>query len=333
MSCTGFVGLQWSRRGGPAVGAASFGETDEQMLNHTKNYMVRATADDGLVRAYAIDATAVVSELMHRQGTEPAVTAAIGRLATGTLLFGAMLKEERHTVTVRLQGDGPAGMLLATANGRGEVRGLVGRPTTNVDQVRNGKLNVSGVVGRRGRLTVTRDLGLRQPYVGVTELVSGEVGEDLAHYLASSDQIPSAVGIGVFVQADGEVEAAGGYVVQLMPGVRDATAVAIENAVSALPHPTTMIRSGDSPEDMLGRIFPGGFELQDRIPVRFHCPCSLERVERALMLLGEDALREIVANDAARGETEVVCEFCGERYIIPVAGVETLAQRAAKRSA
>ncbi|MGH7507144.1 MAG: Hsp33 family molecular chaperone HslO [Longimicrobiales bacterium] len=303
------------------------------MMNGTRDYMVRGTAHAGLVRVYAIDATGVVSELMRRQRTEPAVTAAIGRLATGTLLFGAMLKDERHTVTIRIQGNGPAGMLLATANGAGEVRGLVGRPTTTVAQVRNGKLNVSGVVGARGRLTVTRDLGLRQPYVGVTELVSGEVGEDLAHYLASSDQIPSAVGIGVFVQADGQVEAAGGFMVQLMPGVGDATANEIENAVSALPHPTTMIRSGDSPEDMIDRIFPGRFEVQDRIPVRFHCPCSLERVERALLLLGEEALREIIANDTARGETEVICEFCGERYVIPVTDVDVLARRAAKRSA
>jgi molecular chaperone Hsp33 len=303
------------------------------MWNERRSYMIRATAHGGLVRAFAIDATDVVSEVQRRQGTEPAVTAAIGRLATGTLLFGAMLKKEEHLVTVRIQGDGPAGMLLATANGRGEVRSLVGQPTTNVAQVRNGKLNVSGVVGRSGRLTVTRDLGMRQPYVGVTELVSGEVGEDLAHYLASSEQTPSAVGIGVFVQPDGGVEAAGGYMVQLMPGVGARTAQEIEETVSALPHPTTMIRSGESPEDMLGRIFSDGYELQDRIAVRFHCPCSRERVERALMLLGAEALDDIVANDAERGETEVVCEFCGERYVLALPEVEALANRVRRATA
>jgi molecular chaperone Hsp33 len=303
------------------------------MWNGSRSYMVRATAHGGLVRAFAIDATDVVSEVHRRQGTEPAVTAAIGRLATGALLFGAMLKKEEHLVTVRIQGDGPAGMLLATANGRGEVRGLVGRPTTDVAQVRDGKLNVSGVVGRRGRLTVTRDLGMRQPYVGVTELVSGEVGEDLAHYLASSEQTPSAVGIGVFVQPDGGVAAAGGYMVQLMPGVGSTTAAEIEETVSALPHPTTMIRRGDTPEDILGRIFPDGFELRDRIPVRFHCPCSRERVERALMLLGAEALDDIVANDAERGETEVVCEFCGERYGLALTEVTALANRVRRATA
>lgn len=324
-------GSEWSRPRSP--GAASIIEVGESMLNGTRGYMIRATAHNGLVRAFAINATDVVAELKRRHGTEPAVTAAIGRLATGTLLFGAMLKDEDHLVTVRIRGDGPAGMLLATANGRGEVRGLVGNPTTDVEQARDGKLNVSGVVGRRGRLTVTRDLGMRHPYVGVTELVSGEIGEDLAHYLASSEQTPSAVGIGVFVQADGEVEAAGGYMVQLMPGVGSSTAQEIEETVSALPHPTTMIRSGDTPEDMLARIFTDGFELQDRIAVRFHCPCSRERVERALMLLGADALDDILANDAGRGHTEVVCEFCGERYVLALAEVLSLANRVRRATA
>lgn len=299
------------------------------MPNRQDDHLVRATAHDGLVRAFAIDTTGVVAELQRRHGTEPAVTAAIGRLATGTLLFGAMLKEEDQLVTVRIQGDGPAGTLLATANGRGDVRGLVGRPMTGIDQVRDGKLNVSGVVGTRGRLTVTRDLGMRQPYVGVVELVSGEVGEDLAHYLASSEQTPSAVGIGVFVRTTGDVEAAGGYMVQLLPGVDEDTAARIEAIVRELPHPTTMLRSGDRPEDVLHRIFPDALEMLERMPVRFHCPCSRERVERAILLLGVDAVREIVAEDAAKGETEVTCEFCTARYLLTTADLEALAESAA----
>jgi molecular chaperone Hsp33 len=292
--------------------------------NGNRNYLVRATAFDGLVRAFSIDATEVVGELRRLQGTEPAVTAAIGRLATGALLFGAMLKKADHQVTLRIRGDGPAGTLLATADGKGDVRGLVVNPTTDVDQVRNGKLNVSGVVGRNGRLTVTRDLGMRHPYVGVVELVSGEVGDDLAHYLVSSEQIPSAVGIGVFVRPNGSVEAAGGYMVQLMPGVGESTTAEIEEIVGSLPHPTTMLRAGDSPEDILARIFPRGFDVLDRLPVRFHCPCSLERVERSLLMLGEDELRTIMRNDAERGVTEVICEFCTERYELTTAALETL---------
>lgn len=284
------------------------------MQNGNGRYLVRAATTDGLVRAFAVDATAVTAELQRLHGTEPAVTAALGRVATGALLFGATLKEPQHLVTIRIAGNGPVGVLLATASGGGDVRGLVANPRTNVDQVRNGKLNVSGVVGRSGQLTVTRDLGMRQPYVGIVELVSGEIGEDLAHYLISSEQIPSAIGIGVFVQATGDVEAAGGYMIQLMPGLSHNTTLDIEERVRALPHPTTMLRQGDSPEDVLARVFPNNLELLGRTPVRFHCPCSIERVERALLLLGEESLRDIREQDRSREHTEVKCEFCGRRY-------------------
>lgn len=281
--------------------------------NGTERVLVRATAREGRVRALSVDTTEIVAELRRIHGTDPAVTAALGRTVTGALLLSAMLKEERHSVTLRIQGDGPAGTLIATANGAGEVRGLVGNPRPNVAQARDGKLNVSGVVGRTGRLAVTRDLGLRQPYIGTVELVSGEIGEDLAHYLARSEQVPSAVGIGVFVQADGSVEAAGGYMVQLLPDAEDADAEAIEAAVRALPHPTVMLREGDTPETMLGRIFPEGYDLLARTHTRFHCPCSRERVERALILVGTDEL-EAMREGGDDGKSEVVCEFCKTAY-------------------
>lgn len=286
------------------------------MDHNGTGHLVRATTHGGLVRAFAIDSTAVVAELQARQRTEPAVTAALGRLATGALLFSAALKEPGHQVALRVRGGGPAGLLLAIATGGGDVRGLVGNPVTGADQVRNGKLNVAGVVGVDGQLSVTRDLGLGQPYVGVVDLVSGEIGEDLAHYLGTSEQVPSAVGIGVFVRADTSVEAAGGYMVQLLPGVGDDAATEIDSVIRALPHPTAMLRAGDAPEDILSRIFPTGYDLLEQKPIRFHCPCDLERVERALRLLGVDALRETLESDAARGETEVVCEFCAERYTV-----------------
>ena len=287
--------------------------------------MVRATALDGLVRAFAIDSTATVGELRRRHATDPAVTAALGRLATGALLFGAMLKEEDQLVTVRVQGNGPAGTLLASATGNGEVRGLVSNPRPDVDQVNaHGKLNVSGVVGTEGRLTVTRDLGMRQPHTSTVELVSGEVGEDLAHFLATSEQIPSAVGIGVFVRATGDVEAAGGYIVQLMPGIADSHAARIESVIRDLPHPTTMLREGDGPEQMLTRIFDKDLQVLENKPVRFHCPCSRERAERALMLLGRDELKALIEADAAKGATEVVCQFCTEKYTLTIQELEAL---------
>jgi molecular chaperone Hsp33 len=287
--------------------------------------MLRATAHDGLVRAFALDASGAVDELQRRHQTYPAATAALGRIAIGALLFGAMLKEEDHLVTVRIKADGPAGTLLASANGRGEVRGLIGNPQPNVEQSRNGKLNVAGVVGTTGELTVTRDLGLRQPYSGTVALVSGEIGEDLAHYLMRSEQIPSAVGIGVFVQPDGTVAAAGGYMVQLLPGVSEGVASEIEESIRALPHPTTLLRNGDTPERMLGRIFgTDGFDVLGRTPVRFACPCSRDRAERAILLLGAETVSELVEDAAATGQAELKCEFCMELYHFTASELEVL---------
>ena len=282
------------------------------MLND-RNYMVRATAFDGLVRAFAIDSTGVVDELAALHQTEPAVTAALGRLATGALMLGAMQKEDEQLVTIRIQGDGPAGTLLASATGDGTVRGLVSNPRPGVEQVRNGKLNVSGAVGASGRLTVTRDLGMRQPYVGMVELISGEIGEDLAHYLVRSEQVPSAVGIGVFVQPDERVEAAGGYIVQLLPGMSDRDAAGIEEAVRMLPHPTAMLRQRETPEDILARIFgANGFNVVGRDAVTMHCPCTRERAERALLLLGDETINELLAGEEEG--TELKCEFCLNAY-------------------
>jgi molecular chaperone Hsp33 len=288
------------------------------------DYLVRATAFNGLVRAFAIDATDVVNELVRRHQTIPVVTAAIGRLSTGALLFGAMLKEESHMVTIRMQGDGPAGTLLASANATGGVRGLVGNAQPDVDQVRNGKLNVSGAVGTSGFLTVTKDLGMGQPYVGTVEIVSGEVGEDLAHYLHRSEQVPSAVGIGVFVQPDGSAEAAGGYLVQLMPGITDDQAGRIEEVITNLPHPTVMLRAGDTPEQMLRRIFSDDLEILERRGVRFECHCSADRAERAIRMLGRDAIAEMMDEGAERGGAEVTCEFCTERYLITLESLESM---------
>ena len=291
------------------------------------DYLVRATALDGLVRAFAIDSTHVVAELMKRHATIPVVTAALGRVATGALLFGAMLKDDDHMVTVRVQGNGPAGTLLASANGTGGVRGLVSNPQPLVEQTRNGKLNVRGAVGTSGFLTVTRDLGLGQPYVGTVEIVSGEIGEDFAHYLARSEQIPSAVGIGVFVNADGSVAAAGGYLVQLLPGVRDADAARIENVIQTLPHPTTMLRDGMTPEAILDRIFGDAHDVLDRREVRFECHCSADRAKRAIAMLGRDAIAEMIEEGRERGGAEVFCEFCTERYLIPLDELHSMHRR------
>ena len=278
------------------------------------NYLVRATAFDGKVRALAVTSTAAVRELAVLQGTDPAPTAALGRVATAALLLGATLKKESHLVTIQVKGDGPVGTVLASANGRGEVRGLVGNPRPAVEQTRNGKLNVAGAVGTRGRLTVIKDLGLKEPYNSTVELVSGEIGQDFAYYFARSEQQPSAVGLGVFVDRAGGVVAAGGYLIQILGGLPEDDVEQIEAEIASLPHPTTMIRGGETPEDVLARVFVDGFQVLGSSPVSFRCPCSRERAERALILLGPAEIDEIISAQATRGHSDVTCEFCGASY-------------------
>ncbi|MFL5386399.1 MAG: Hsp33 family molecular chaperone HslO [Longimicrobiaceae bacterium] len=281
------------------------------MLNG--DYMVRATALDGRVRAFALNATGVAAELQRRHGTWPAVSAALGRTAMGALLLAAAsLKEEDQSLSVEVRGGGPAGRLLVTANGRGEVRGLVGNPRAHAESV-DGKLNVAGVVGADGYLSVTRDLGMRDTYAGTVELQSGEIGSDLAYYLAKSEQTPSGVAVGVFVRPDGSVNAAGGYLVQLLPGLQDDAVAEVEARLAALPHPTRLIQEGTPPEGVLERVFPEGWELLDRYPVAFRCRCSRERFESAIVSLGEAEIRRII-DEEENDATEVVCHFCNQAY-------------------
>ena len=294
------------------------------ILSNRENYLVRATALDGKVRALAVDSTNAVRELARLQATGPAATAALGRVATATLLLSATLKKETHLVTVRVRGDGPLGVVLASANGRGEVRGLVGNPRPAIQETVNGKLNVSGAVGTTGRLTVVKDLGLKEPYNSTVELVSGEIGQDMAYYFSRSEQQPSAVGLGVYVDRTGQVVAAGGYLIQVLGGLDDDEVETIETKVAGLPHPTTMIRAGEVPEDMLARVFDDAFQVLDRSATRFRCPCSRDRAERALILLGPAEIDEIKASQGGRDHADVTCEFCGQNYRFTLEQLELL---------
>jgi molecular chaperone Hsp33 len=279
-----------------------------------RDHLVRATALGGKVRAFTVRATDAVAEMQRRHQAYPAVSAALGRTAMGALLLGAAsLKETHHLLTVEVRGGGPLGRIICTANGHGEVRGMASNPQVHAESVRPGKLNVAGVVGSAGYLSVTKHLGMRESYQGMTELRSGEIGDDLAYYLLKSEQIPSAVGVGVFVEPDGGVSAAGGFLVQLLPGLDEDEIAAIEREIAALPHPTALIREGVTPVALLERIFPGGYEVLDRYPVRFHCPCSMERFEAAIVSLGSDEVARII-DEEELPYTEVVCHFCNEAY-------------------
>lgn len=294
----------------------------------TGDTLVRATALDGRVRAFSIRATGLVDELRRRHDTYPTATAALGRTAMGTLLLAAAsLKEEDQLLTIEIRGGGPIGRIVCTANGRGEVRGLVGNPHVHAESTRPGKLNVAGVVGSDGYLAVTRDLGMREPYRGMVEMQSGEIGEDLAFYLARSEQTPSAVGIGVFVVPDGSVEAAGGFLVQLLPGLSDEEIGAVEREISSLPHPTRMIRDGLSPKEVLARIFHDDFVLLDEREVRFTCPCSRERFEAAIVTLGDVEIQRLIEEEE-KDYTEVVCHFCNEAYHFSPAEMKEILRKA-----
>lgn len=294
----------------------------------TGDTLVRATALDGRVRAFSIRATGLVDELRRRHDTYPTATAALGRTAMGTLLLAAAsLKEEDQLLTIEIRGGGPIGRIVCTVNGRGEVRGLVGNPHVHAESTRPGKLNVAGVVGSDGYLAVTRDLGMREPYRGMVEMQSGEIGEDLAFYLARSEQTPSAVGIGVFVVPDGSVEAAGGFLVQLLPGLSDEEIGAVEREISSLPHPTRMIRDGLSPKEVLARIFHDDFVLLDEREVRFTCPCSRERFEAAIVTLGDVEIQRLIEEEE-KDYTEVVCHFCNEAYHFSPAEMKEILRKA-----
>lgn len=278
-----------------------------------RDYMVRGTAMDGRVRALAIHGTDLVEEIRARHDASPVVTAALGRTAMGALLLaGAALKEPEQLLTVDVRGGGPVGRIIATATGGGGVRAMAGNARVHAESVHQGKLNVAGVVGR-GLLTVTKDLGMKEPYSGTVEMQSGEIGEDLAHYLVRSEQIPSAVGLGVFVVPEGVVDAAGGFLIQLLPGLSDAEAQGIEERIDGLPHPTRLIRDGLAPEEVLARIFEDDLEVLESSPVGFHCPCSRDRFEAAIVSLGAAEIVRII-DEEENDRTEVVCHFCNNRY-------------------
>lgn len=294
----------------------------------TDDYLVRATALEGRVRAFSLQASGVVAELQRRHGLYPVPTAAVGRLSMGALvLAAASLKDPDQLLSIEIRGDGPVGRILCTANGAGEVRAMVGNAHAHAESTAAGKLNVAGVVGTRGYLSVTRDLGMRDPYQGVVELQSGEIGDDLAFYLGRSEQTPSAVGLGVFVRSDGSVEAAGGYLIQLLPGLAEEEIIEIESQIAALPHPTSLLRAGLRPEAVLEKIFGSRLEVFGRQEVRFGCPCSRERFEAALITLGAEELERLV-HEEGEEVMELVCHFCNEQYHFTAAEMEQVLRSA-----
>lgn len=277
------------------------------------DYLVRGTAAGGGVRVMASVTTGTVEDARIRHTTSATATAALGRSLTAAALLSAGLKDEQ-TVTLRVLGDGPAGGIITQADAAGRVRGYVLNPQADLPATPARKLDVGGLVGRNGTLHVTRDLGMRTPYHGSAPLVSGEIAEDLAAYLAQSEQVPSAVALGVLVGRDLRVLAAGGLCVQALPGADPELVARLEARVRALPPITDLVAAGQTPEQLMAAALDGlTSETADTGPVTFTCRCSRQRVEEMLSVLGANELETLLAQE---GRAEVTCRFCGDRYVL-----------------
>ena len=291
-----------------------------------KDTMVRAVTDTGAVRAFAAATTGLVNEAQRMHHTWPIASAALGRTLTAAAMMGWMLKSEKESVTLQLTGDGPMGRVIAVADSGARVKGYVGDPLVDLPNNEQGKLNVGGAVGKNGYLTVIRDLGLKEPYIGRVPLVSGEIADDLTSYFAVSEQTPSSVGLGVLVDTDLSIKAAGGFLVQVMPEATEEDICRLERNIGTIQSVTAMMEQGMTPADMIGRLLEGfSFEITDTIEPEYHCDCSRQRVERALISLGEAELAKLIEED---GKAELTCHFCDKVYHFDRDALETLLESA-----
>ena len=276
-----------------------------------EDYLVRALGFEGKVRAFAVNTTATVSEAQRRHNTWPVASAALGRSLTAAVMMGAMLKGE-DKITVKIEGNGPIGPIIIDSNAKGEVRGYVSNPHVHFDLNAQGKLDVRAGVGSEGSLTVVKDLGMRDMFSGQTPIVSGEIAEDFTYYFAVSEQVPSSVGLGVLVNPDNTIKAAGGFILQLLPGCDDETITEIEKHLNTIEPVSKMIEKGYSPEQILEAVLgEGKVQTLSTLPIKFQCQCSKERFGAAIIGLGVSEIQQMIDED---GKAEAQCHFCLEKY-------------------
>lgn len=275
------------------------------------DYIVRATAADSQIRAFAITSKEMVEEARRDHGTSPVITAALGRLLSGAAMMGTMMKGEKDLLTVQMQCSGPAKGLTVTANSKGEVKGFPMAADVELPPNAQGKLDVGGALGL-GVMSVIKDMGLKEPYVGQIALQTGEIAEDLTYYFATSEQIPSAVGLGVLVDKDLSVRQAGGFIIQLMPFTSDEVVEKLEKKITEIASVTEMLEDGKTPEMILEEILGEfGVEITDKMDAAFRCDCSKKKVSRAIATLSKKDLDDIIGD----GESiEVKCQFCNKAY-------------------
>lgn len=290
-----------------------------------KDYIVRATAKNAQIRAFAATTRNLVEYARNAHGTSPVATAALGRLLTAGAMMGTMLKGEKDLLTLQIKGDGPIHGVTVTADSSARVKGYVDIPDVMLPPSALGKLDVGGAVGN-GMLTVIRDLGLKEPYVGQTILQTGEIAEDLTYYFATSEQIPSTVGLGVLMEKNNTVKQAGGFIIQLMPFAEEETIEQLESNLAKISSVTSILDEGRTPEEMLAVLLDGmDLEITDTIPTEFYCNCHKKRIEKAIISIGEKDIREMI--DEGR-EIEVKCHFCNSAYTFSVEELRTLLKKA-----
>ncbi|MGE7885409.1 redox-regulated molecular chaperone HslO [Bacillus sp. NPDC094077] len=276
-----------------------------------KDYLVKALAFDGEVRAYSVRTTNTVSEAQRRHDTWRTASAALGRSLTAGTMMGAMLKGDQK-LTIKVEGNGPIGPILVDAHANGDVRGYVTNPHVDFEGTEQGKLRVYQAVGTEGFVTVIKDIGMREPFIGQSPIISGELGEDFTYYFAVSEQTPSSVGVGVLVNGDDSILAAGGFILQIMPGAQEETISFIEDRLQKIPPVSTLIEQGLSPEELLYAVLgEDKVKVLETMDVQFNCTCSRERIESVLISLGKTELEQVREEEE---ETEVHCHFCNERY-------------------
>lgn len=279
-----------------------------------KDYLVKALAFEGTIRAYAVRSTETVAEVQRRHAMWPTATAALGRSMTAAVMMGAMVKGE-DKLTIKIDGGGPIGSMIIDSNAHGEVRGYATNPQTHFDLNDKGKLDVRRAVGTDGLLTIVKDLGLRDFFTGQVPIVSGEIAEDFTEYFVVSEQVPSAVGLGVLVNPDNTAKAAGGFIIQVMPGATDETIEKLEERIANVEPISKLIDRGLTPEEILGEVLGAeNVNILDRMDVAFTCNCSRERFGNAIIGLGEQEIQDMIDED---GKAEAHCHFCLETYVYP----------------
>lgn len=288
-----------------------------------KDYIVRATAADSQIRAFAAYTRDVAEEARERHNTSPVATVALGQLMTAGTMMGAMMKNDTDILTLQIRGDGPIGGITVTADNQGNVKGYVFNPDVTVP-AKNGRINVADALGI-GLLNVIKDMGLKEPYVGQTILETSEIAQDLTYYYMNSEQIPSSVGLGVLMEKDNTVKCAGGFIIQLMPFAEDKTIDQLEENLKNVTSVTELLDQGHTPEQLLEALLGNlGLGITDTLPTQFYCNCSKERVEKAVVSIGRKEIQDMIDDGE---DIEVKCHFCNTAYKYTIDELKDILER------